>query len=345
MTWKGGFIACIVVAVIATIALSVIISKGKKVLRNIAYAFEIGEPSVLEKSDVVGHLDESPLQTYSASYASYLLDQLGRYLHWHKNAKCKAFPLRPNINLKDQIYTQDGVLSCLILENVEVGASIVLFKGTTTGYERGVDLNFYQKKRRQYITTKQMMSSGLSMPTWLTQRLKSSSGDARAHAGFSSFYDGMRARIFKSLSKMKNKTVYLCGHSLGAALATLCTLDLTAAGYDPARVWTVTAGCPRVGNQAFARLFFENKINLYNLRNVADVVPSTPFARMPMLWEKKLETYVHSGQGLCFYHLGKNLYFCHCLRSYQLHAESESLVVSPPEISHPQETEELRKYK
>ena len=47
--------------------------------------------------------------------------------------------------------------------------------------------------------------------------------------------------------------IYVVGHSMGGAVATLCALDLLFTfQLDPGRVRLYTYGSPRVGNQAFA---------------------------------------------------------------------------------------------
>ena len=51
----------------------------------------------------------------------------------------------------------------------------------------------------------------------------------------------------------KGDPIYVVGHSMGAAVATLCALDLQFTfGLGPSDVRLYTYGSPRVGNQQFA---------------------------------------------------------------------------------------------
>ena len=89
---------------------------------------------------------------------------------------------------------------------------------------------------------------------------------ARAHGGFLRAYLSVRRALRAVLSEVGVPTVghgggprvLLCGHSLGGALAQLCSVDLAAAGAgegasgETSRVAVYTFGSPRVGNGAFA---------------------------------------------------------------------------------------------
>jgi triacylglycerol lipase len=69
--------------------------------------------------------------------------------------------------------------------------------------------------------------------------------------------------------------VTIVGHSLGAALATYLTLDLTRAGLR-ARVSACLFASPRTGNQPFVTLF-DQTIADYRLFNyILDIVPRVP---------------------------------------------------------------------
>lgn len=70
-------------------------------------------------------------------------------------------------------------------------------------------------------------------------------------------------------------TVFVSGHSLGGALATLCALDLKVTlGLPDVRV--VTFGSPRVGNYIFAKWFEEEIGPHWRFTHNRDIVPSVP---------------------------------------------------------------------
>jgi hypothetical protein len=81
--------------------------------------------------------------------------------------------------------------------------------------------------------------------------------------------------ILSLKDKNKNVRVFVTGHSLGGALATLAAHDIaTAVKCLPKMNLTVyTFGAPRVGNHAFAREVSERVPQLWNVINDQDTVP------------------------------------------------------------------------
>ena len=62
----------------------------------------------------------------------------------------------------------------------------------------------------------------------------------------------MRAEVLRQIWAESNGHLYITGHSLGGAVATLLGARLVAAGADPDKLSIVTFGAPSVGNTAFA---------------------------------------------------------------------------------------------
>ena len=80
-----------------------------------------------------------------------------------------------------------------------------------------------------------------------------------ARAGFFISYNDsyLRPNVTDAVREMmtvhRGDPIYVVGHSMGAAVATLCALDLQLTfGLGPTDVRLYTYGSPRVGNQAFA---------------------------------------------------------------------------------------------
>ena len=107
----------------------------------------------------------------------------------------------------------------------------------------------------------------------------------QVHHGFQLFYLALRDDVLRQVERSLGSLagaghdIVVVGHSLGAALATLCALDLANKGYAPT---LITWASPRVGDKAFSRLFAE----MIPAGNVArftcggDYVPSMPLASM-----------------------------------------------------------------
>ena len=95
------------------------------------------------------------------------------------------------------------------------------------------------------------------------------SGAGLVHAGFGLSFEAIRAPVeqwLKGPGKDRG-TLLVCGHSLGAALATIA-----AAAWRPTRL--VTIGSPRVGNNEFVRSIAG--VESHRIANCCDVVTRVP---------------------------------------------------------------------
>ncbi|CAH1223988.1 hypothetical protein PAECIP111893_05061 [Paenibacillus plantiphilus] len=96
------------------------------------------------------------------------------------------------------------------------------------------------------------------------------------HCGFTDVYMSARDRIFELLDKLPpGKPLFITGHSLGGALATLAALDI-AANRGPEGIVVYTFASPRVGDPQFARAYNRLVTNSFRLRNEHDIVPHLP---------------------------------------------------------------------
>ena len=93
------------------------------------------------------------------------------------------------------------------------------------------------------------------------------------HSGFKTDLDKVYPQIIKWLGKGYNKRIIVTGHSLGAAMATICASRFHAHGADLA---LYTFGSPRVGNREWAEQF--NDIEAYRFVNNNDIVCQVPSA-------------------------------------------------------------------
>jgi hypothetical protein len=97
----------------------------------------------------------------------------------------------------------------------------------------------------------------------------------KIHEGFWIALDSVYADLVREITRQggfKSKKLFLTGHSLGGALATLCGLRLFKDGNGKATVYTY--GCPRVGNEAFRKAY--SSVPLYRWVNRNDIVPMVP---------------------------------------------------------------------
>ncbi|AJY77763.1 lipase [Paenibacillus beijingensis] len=118
-------------------------------------------------------------------------------------------------------------------------------------------------------------------------------GGGLTHRGFTSLYSGARKQTMELLRKLpSSKPLFVTGHSLGGALATLAALDISAnTGLSAPMVYTF--GSPRVGDPVFVRAFNRAIPVSFRIENENDIVPHLP----PIVYRdpkaKKLYFYMH----------------------------------------------------
>lgn len=96
------------------------------------------------------------------------------------------------------------------------------------------------------------------------------------HRGFTDIYSSARKQILSTLNQLSSeKTLFITGHSLGAALATLCAVDVAAnTAFVSPNLYTY--GSPRVGDPAFKKAFTKYVQSSYRITNTFDVVTLAP---------------------------------------------------------------------
>ncbi|NGQ95161.1 lipase family protein [Brevibacillus sp. SYP-B805] len=102
------------------------------------------------------------------------------------------------------------------------------------------------------------------------------SNSGKTARGITELYaEVIRPKVFGTLKRLPQKKVVITGHSMGAALATLCALDV-AANTRFSRPTVCTFGSPRVGSPRFARVFNNRVGRSIRIVNAYDVVPRLP---------------------------------------------------------------------
>jgi len=108
--------------------------------------------------------------------------------------------------------------------------------------------------------------------------LKVSVLEGRIHSGFRTAYDSVAQEIEKSVLRLKGIPLYITGHSLGAALATVATQRLEHNfGIREIIAACYTFGSPRVGDQHYDMEF---KSPIYRVVNTTDIVTIIPLLAM-----------------------------------------------------------------
>lgn len=96
------------------------------------------------------------------------------------------------------------------------------------------------------------------------------------HKGFNSIYESMRNTVLRKLAGLSStKTLYITGHSLGGAIATLAALDIAVNSHFRQPI-ICTFAAPRVGNLQFTIAFNNTIDQSIRVINAQDHVPSVP---------------------------------------------------------------------
>jgi len=114
--------------------------------------------------------------------------------------------------------------------------------------------------------------------------LKQRTVEGKVHKGFKEAFDDVSDEIFDIVDKSigKDLALYVTGHSLGAALATVATKELDGKFNDLIAA-CYTFGSPRVGDGTYEKSI---KVPVYRIVNTTDIVTLVPFF---------LGTFVHVG--------------------------------------------------
>lgn len=95
--------------------------------------------------------------------------------------------------------------------------------------------------------------------------------------GFFNAWAGIRNDVLSVISKIQPTNVYLTGHSLGGALATLAAFEIKYYQRQiPYNVVVYTFGSPRVGDIGFASMYNKLVSKSYRVHNLGDPIPHFP---------------------------------------------------------------------
>jgi hypothetical protein len=97
--------------------------------------------------------------------------------------------------------------------------------------------------------------------------------------GFYSIYLDIREEIIAALETLKKvDRIFIAGHSLGGALATLTIPDLIDSGIDPDKIIVYTFASPRCCDRELATKLNYSGVQHWRIANTEDIVPTLPGA-------------------------------------------------------------------
>lgn len=113
----------------------------------------------------------------------------------------------------------------------------------------------------------------------------------RIHCGFLKGYASVRNKIHKLIGKHICE-VLITGHSLGAALAVLCAVDIQY-NFPDKDIEVYAFGCPRIGNEAFVKSYNKRVFKTLRFNNGNDIVTKIPPA---IFGYRHVGTEIHTGK-------------------------------------------------
>ena len=155
-----------------------------------------------------------------------------------------------SINGFVNIFDSDTDTQCFVNKNASNNTLKIVFRGTNSLKDWRYDLQIL-RKCTPYL------------------------GNSFVHVGFLKQYESVRSRLHSYITP-DIKHVICTGSSLGAALSTICSLDMKLNFPSVEKVSCITFGSPRVGGNRFVKLFNKNVDNSYRYVAYKDPVSFTP---------------------------------------------------------------------
>ncbi|OQR90224.1 Lipase domain protein [Achlya hypogyna] len=223
---------------------------------------------------------EAQLEMFNFAYLAYACghkDYSQDFLHLHRMIGSAEFAL------EDHIHDPRSDTHCLVAQSSD--KIYVAFRGSMSWKNYKTDLQ----------TRKQPVAYDLPLPAaagFTAHNISRPNFCKRkapwVHGGFWDAYQSVAARVLERLAALNRETpraMFFTGHSLGGALATLCSLD-AATVYGGNRVACTTFGCPRVGGNAYKRVYNAAVPAHCRFVNAQDPVCHTPIRT---LWDSFTE--------------------------------------------------------
>ena len=151
----------------------------------------------------------------------------------------------------------------IVAYDLEKEAIILAFRGTANS------INWQQNFKTQLVCPEEVFPRTCEV-------------GVKIHEGFYESYQALRKELLKTVKgilgeNFEVRQVFFTGHSMGGALATICSLEMD--GRFPllsGNIAVYSFGSPRVGNEEFASLFSSSSLKSVRVAHVSDPVTHVP---------------------------------------------------------------------
>ena len=279
---------------------------GKAVNNDIFCDEEEGDCRLTTTDDL-----EEPTVTaeFSRETARYCADLVARVeLLFYKKNKKTALEMPKGLEDCRELKFKDKIIGFLAFSK-RTKVAWIAFRGTANESEWSEDFNFSQMNVDLVFDDNEDQN---------TFRLRT--GEVLAcHQGFLNVYRSFGKELQDAVRALEPKSIVICGHSLGASLATLAKLRLSE---EHADVHLYAFASPRVCDRIPRQL----SEKFFRINNTEDVVPHIPLSVMPNLRKnEKPYIYTHGGTSYEFTENRVSLSNNHQLPAYVSGLESGSI--------------------
>ena len=228
--------------------------------------------------------------TYNKNSVYYSIDLITRIQN-HIKSNNNIIPNGLQIEL--QITNNNYLFGVLWSVKTDNKTLWLAFRGTTNTQEWLEDFIVNEDSYQEFID----INSNSSINSTSNFKNNLNINSIKIHSGFIKLYKKFKIQLIKKLKEINPTQLIISGHSLGAAIATLCAWDLSTQNFITNKITVYSIASPKVGNTAFANAINKNsKLVLYRIVNLSDIVPSTPTAVVPNFNDKKNPyEYTHGG--------------------------------------------------
>lgn len=247
------------------------------------------DPSMTERVDATGHSlekTENSLLPLEASNLDTRKAEEMRKLFSSAESAMEAWAMLAT-SLGRTSFIKSEFEKICFLDNVSTDTQVALWRDSLRRRLVVAFRGTEQTRWKDLRTDLMLVPAGLN-PERLGGDFKQ---EVQVHSGFLSAYDSVRNRIISliklsigyfsedGLETIPKWQVYVTGHSLGGALATLLALELASSRMAKCGVISVTMynfGSPRVGNRRFAEVYNEKVKDSWRVVNHRDIIPTVP---------------------------------------------------------------------
>ncbi|HLO51442.1 MAG TPA: lipase family protein [Kamptonema sp.] len=203
------------------------------------------------------------------------------------NNNSQAFKLEKLYQL-DTEFAEKGVPFGYVASEVDSDNVYVIFRGTRRFVEWFKDANVQlvslkdsTDRENQKVEIKGDIADGVVQENQSSIVIPSIEDDfGFVTAGFRGIYVSLRKKLIEALNqKSPNAKVFVTGHSLGGALATLAIPDILKNTHfkNPENIVLYTFASPRCGDRNFAMNFQKLGVRHWRIANTEDFITMLPF--------------------------------------------------------------------